>query len=56
LLLTLAFDLTWLRRYSRSITAVSGLFLLVMGVALVTDAIFRLNTWILRLFPFRPAL
>ena len=25
-------------------------------VALVTDALFTLNTWILRLFPFRPAL
>jgi len=56
LLLTLAFDLSWLRRYSRPITAVSGVFLVVMGVALVTDALFTLNTWILRLFPFRPAL
>jgi cytochrome c-type biogenesis protein len=56
LLLSLAFDLSWLRRYSRPITAVSGAFLVVMGLALVTDALFRLNTWILRLFPFRPAL
>ncbi len=55
-LLTLAFDLRWLRRYSRSITAVSGVFLVIMGLALVTDALFTLNTWILRLFPFRPAL
>lgn len=57
LLLTLAFgSLAWLRRYSRSITAVSGVFLVIMGVALVTDALFTLNTWILRLVPFRPAL
>jgi len=27
-----------------------------MGVALVTDALFTFNTWILRLFPFRPAI
>lgn len=56
LLLTLSFDLAWLRRYSRPITAVSGVFLVIMGTALVTDALFILNTWILRLFPFRPAL
>lgn len=56
-LLVLAFDsLKWLRRYSRPITAASGVFLLVMGVAMVTDVLFALNTWILRLFPFRPAL
>jgi cytochrome c-type biogenesis protein len=57
LLLTLAFDsLSWLRRYTRPITTVSGAFLVIMGVALVTDTLFALNTWILRLFPFRPAL
>lgn len=57
LLLTLAFDsMAWLRRYSRPITALSGVFLVIMGVALVTDALFTLNTWILRLVPFRPAL
>jgi cytochrome c-type biogenesis protein len=56
-LLVLAFDsLRWLRRHSRPITAASGVFLLVMGVAMVTDVLFALNTWILRLFPFRPAL
>jgi cytochrome c-type biogenesis protein len=54
--LALAFDLEWLRRYSRPVTAASGAFLVVMGVAMVTDALFRLNTWILRLVPFRPAL
>lgn len=57
LLLTLAFgSLAWLRRYSRPITALSGIFLVIMGVALVTDALFTFNTWILRLVPFRPAL
>ncbi len=57
LLLTLTFDsMAWLRRYSRPITALSGVFLVIMGVALVTDALFTLNTWILRLVPFRPAL
>lgn len=56
LLLSLALDLSWLRRYSRPIATLSGVFLLVMGAALVTDALFVLNTWILRLVPFRPAL
>lgn len=57
LLMTVAFNsLAWLRRCSRPITAASGVFLVIMGVALVTDALFTLNTWILRLFPFRPAL
>ncbi len=56
LLLSLALDISWLRRYSRPITALSGVFLVVMGLALVTDALFVLNTWILRLVPFRPAL
>lgn len=56
-LMVLAFDsLSWLRRYSRLITAASGVFLVVMGVAMVTDVLFVLNTWIFRLFPFRPAL
>ncbi|MDQ7850005.1 MAG: cytochrome c biogenesis protein CcdA [Armatimonadota bacterium] len=56
LLLTLTLDLSWLRRYSRSITTLSGVFLLIMGLALASDALFVLNTWILRLVPFRPAL
>jgi len=55
-LLARALDVRWLRRYSQPITALSGVFLLIMGVALVTDALFALNTWILRFFPFRPAL
>jgi cytochrome c-type biogenesis protein len=57
LLMTVAFDtLGWLRRNARYVTAVSGAFLLVMGVAMVTDLLFTLNTWILRLVPFRPAI
>jgi hypothetical protein len=35
---------------------VSGAFLVVMGAALMFDLVFRLNTWILRLFPFQPAI
>lgn len=57
MLITGAFDaLTWVRRYGRLIETVSGAFLIVMGAALLFDLVFRLNTWILRLFPFRPAL
>lgn len=56
-LLTAAFDtLGWLRRHARSITTASGAFLLVMGAAMVTDMLFALNAWILRLVPFRPAI
>lgn len=56
LLLTVAFDaMGWLRRNARVVTTVSGAFLLVMGTAMVTDVLFSLNTWILRLVPFRPA-
>ena len=56
-LLTSAFDaLAWFGRHGRAIEAVSGGFLVVMGAALMFDLVFRLNTWILRLFPFRPAL
>ena len=57
LLMSVAFDtMGWLRRHARSITAVSGVFLLVMGAAMVTDLLFTLNTWILQLVPFRPAI
>lgn len=56
-LMTAAFDaLGWLRRNARYVTAVSGVFLLVMGAAMVTDVLFSLNTWIFRLVPFRPTI
>jgi cytochrome c-type biogenesis protein len=56
-LMTAAFDtMGWLRRHARSVTAVSGVFLVVMGTAMVTDLLFALNTWILRLVPFRPVI
>ncbi len=56
-LMTAAFDaLGWLRRNARYVTAVSGVFLLVMGTAMVTDVLFSLNTWIFRLVPFRPTI
>jgi len=56
-LLTGAIDaLGWVRRHGRLIEAASGAFLVAMGAALMFDLIFRLNTWILRLFPFRPAI
>jgi cytochrome c-type biogenesis protein len=57
MLMTAAFDaLGWLRRNARYVTAASGLFLLAMGTAMVTDLLFAFNTWILRLVPFRPAI
>jgi len=46
----------WIRRHGRVIEAASGVFLVVMGGAMMFDLVFRLNAWILRLFPFRPAL
>jgi hypothetical protein len=56
-LLTAAVDaLGWVRRNGRLIEITSGVFLVVMGAALMFDLIFRLNTYILRLFPFRPAI
>lgn len=56
-LLTSAIDaLGWIRRHGRAIETASGGFLVVMGAALMFDLIFRFNTWILRLFPFRPAI
>ncbi|MDR7521471.1 MAG: cytochrome c biogenesis protein CcdA [Armatimonadota bacterium] len=56
-LMSAAFDtMGWLRRNARTITTASGVFLLVMGGAMVTDLLFALNTWILRLVPFRPAI
>lgn len=57
LLLTLSIDfLGWARKYSRYVTAVSGVFLVVMGLAMALDVVYQLNAWILRLFPFRPPL
>lgn len=57
LLMTAAIDaMGWLRRNGRAVTTVSGVFLLVMGGAMVTDLLFALNTWILRLVPFRPVI
>ncbi|HEY3248593.1 MAG TPA: cytochrome c biogenesis protein CcdA [bacterium] len=56
-LVTTAFDgLHWLRRHGHAVESVSGAFLVVMGAALMFDLVFQLNAWILRLFPFRPAL
>lgn len=56
-LMTAAFDtMGWLRRNARSISAASGVFLLVMGTAMVTDLLFMLNTWILQLVPYRPTI
>lgn len=56
-LVTTAFDgLGWLRRHGRAVEAMSGAFLVVMGAALMFDLVFQLNAWILRLFPFRPAI
>jgi cytochrome c-type biogenesis protein len=56
-LLTSAIDaLGWVRRHGRVIETASGGFLVVMGAALLFDLIFRLNTWMLRLVPFRPAI
>ena len=56
-LITTAVDaFAWIRRHGRAIETASGAFLVVMGGAMVLDLVFRLNTWILRFFPFRPAL
>lgn len=56
-LLSTAFNaLEWIKRHGRAIEMVSGAFLVVMGAALAFDLVFQLNAWILRLFPFRPAL
>jgi cytochrome c-type biogenesis protein len=55
-LMTTAFDaMGWLRRNARAVTTMSGVFLLVMGTAMVTDVLFTLNTWLIRLVPIRPA-
>ncbi len=56
-LMSAAFDaMGWLRRNARVVTTVSGVFLLVMGTAMVTDLLFTLNTWLIRLVPIRPAI
>ena len=56
-LMTTAFDaMGWLRRNARAVTTVSGVFLLVMGAAMLTDMLFTLNTWLFRLVPIRPAI
>jgi cytochrome c-type biogenesis protein len=56
-LLTTAFRaLRAVTRYAHAIEVASGAFLVVMGVALLSDWIFRLNAWILQVFPVRPAL
>jgi cytochrome c-type biogenesis protein len=56
-LLSTAFDaLRPISRYGRIIETVSGAFLVVMGAALLFDLVFRLNSWILQVFPVRPAL
>jgi cytochrome c-type biogenesis protein len=57
LLLTTTFEaLRALNRYARVIETASGVFLVVMGAALVFDLVFRLNAWILQVFPIRPPL
>ncbi len=57
ILLTTTFEaLRSLSRYARAIEMASGVFLVVMGAALLFDLVFRLNAWILQVFPVRPAL
>lgn len=57
LLMTAAFDaMGWLRRNARAVTTISGVFLLVMGTAMVTDLLFTLNTWLIQLVPIRPVI
>ena len=56
-LLTTTFEgLRSFSRHARVIEAASGAFLVVMGGALLFDLVFRLNAWILQIFPVRPAL
>jgi hypothetical protein len=56
-LLTTTFEaLRSLSRYARVIETVSGVFLVVMGAALLFDLVYRLDAWILQAFPVRPAL
>jgi cytochrome c-type biogenesis protein len=56
-LLTTAVDaFAGIRAHARAIELASGGFLIVMGGAMALDLVFRLNTWILRIFPFRPPL
>ncbi len=56
-LLTSAFGaLRAIGRYAHAIEVTGGAFLVVMGAALLFDWIYRLNAWILQVFPVRPAL
>jgi cytochrome c-type biogenesis protein len=56
-LLTTAFGaLRAISRYAHAIEVTGGAFLVVMGAALLFDWIYRLNAWILQVFPVRPAL
>ena len=57
LLLTTTFErMRSFNRYARVIEAASGVFLVIMGAALLFDLVFRLNAWILQIAPVRPAL
>src|SRR3989449_3078770 len=56
LLTTTLEGLRRLGRYARAVETASGAFLVVMGGALLFDLVFRLNAWILQIFPVRPAL
>ena len=57
LLLTTTFErMRALNRYARVIEAASGVFLVIMGAALLFDLVYRLNAWILQIAPIRPAL
>jgi len=56
-LLTTAFGaLRAIGRHAHAIEVTGGAFLVVMGAALLFDWIYRLNAWILQVFPVRPAL
>jgi cytochrome c-type biogenesis protein len=56
-LLTTAFGaLRAIGRYAHAIEVTGGVFLVVMGAALMFDWIYRLNAWILQAFPIQPAL
>ncbi|HLJ61422.1 MAG TPA: cytochrome c biogenesis protein CcdA [bacterium] len=44
------------RRYAHALEVVSGVFLVVMGTALLFDWVYRFNSWILQVVPIRPLL
>lgn len=48
--------LRWLMRQGRRIETVSAALLILIGIAMASDQMFRINSWLFRILPYQPTI